>query len=478
MFRPYSQARNEAPLRRVVHRALPGSAFVLIPALILAGCAGVPKEKLHPAATSLLAGTTTAMNGSGYWIARHPAPDEPILDAAGIAALNAEIRVRGHSRDLSSWTPLSADELAKELRGAAGWVRDLKVFQADGRKLNEAFMAPLVDLMDIESAGFWPAERGFLVSQTDLRALPTKSPLYDGPGDPHIDNLQASSLEPGQPVVVLHRSRDGAWRYVAAELASGWVPASAVAVADEASFLRRYREAESATVIAGRADLFSDEPMTRFATYVRMGARLVLSGESTDAAVGISMPFRDAEGGLREEVLWVATDEISREPLPYTPRTIYRQAFRLLNAPYGWGGSFGQQDCSQFLCQVFSTVGVTLPRNSTRQAKTGTPLPSFRADLDEEEKARVIAEGGIGGATLLRFPGHIMLYLGEEGGEPYAIHSTWSYLEKRGSKDLNRLVNRVAVSDLRLGSTGKKGSHLHRLIEAVIVRPNPPSISQ
>ncbi len=460
----------------------PLAALGLGLALALAGCATAPRERVYPAATGLLRGTAAAMNGSGYWIARHPAPDEPILDEAGVAELNAAIRARGTVRDLSSWTPPAAAELAKELRDSVAWVRRLTVYRADGRKVGgqaaEAFLAPLVRLMDIEAAPSGSAGYGFLVDQTDLRALPTAEALFDGPGDPYIDNLQASSLEPGQPVVILHRSADDAWRYVAAEFASGWVPASAVAAADEAAFARRYR-AQAVTVVSDRADLFADEPLTRFALYVRMGTRLLLSGEERGGTIGVSLPERDAGGGLRERTLWVDADDVARGPLPYTPRTIYRQAFRLLNAPYGWGGSFGQQDCSQFLCQVFATVGVTLPRNSARQAKVGTPLPSFRADLGDEEKRASLAEGGLGGATFLRFPGHIMLYLGEVNGEPYAIHSTWAYAEKRGIRERTRLVNRVVVSDLRLGS-GKKGSHLHRLTDVAIVRlesgsPNAPS---
>lgn len=449
-------------------------SFPALPALCLAlvfslsGCATLPKEKLYPATASLLPGTEAPMTNAGYWISLHNAPDTAILDGAGIAALNASIRETGLVRDLSALPPKTAEELTKELNGTVGWVAGLKVYQANGKKVSPSFLAPLSELMYIEKAGIEPRSYGFLVGQTDLRVLPTTAPLYDGRGDPFIDNLQVSSLEPGTPLVILHRSRDGAWIYVATELVTGWLESREVAVTDFAFFLRRYKE-PSVIVTAARVDLFEDAELRSFIAYARMGTRLVLAGPWSGDKLKISIPRRDEAGMFHEREAWVDAGLVSAEPLPYTPRTIYRQAFALLNAPYGWGGAFGEQDCSQFLAQVFSTVGVILPRNSARQAKIGVPLAGFEASATDEDKRRIIVDSGLGGATLLRFPGHIMLYLGSVKGEPYVIHSTWSYQEKRGLSEITRLINRVAVSNLELGSLSKRGSHLHRLTNATAV---------
>ena len=172
---------------------------------------------------------------------------------------------------------------------------------------------------------------------------------------------------------------------------------------------------------------------------------------------------------MTRTVAWVDARDVSDGFLPYTPRTVYQQAFKLLNAPYGWGGSFGERDCSQFLCEVFSTVGIVLPRNSSKQAKVGAAVAGFSADSPEPAKRDLLANGAVPGATLLRFPGHIMLYLGTAKGEPYAIHATWGYREKRGFSDITRLVNRVVVSTLRLGEGSAAGSHLARLTSAAVL---------
>jgi len=39
-----------------------------------------------------------------------------------------------------------------------------------------------------------------------------------------------------------------------------------------------------------------------------------------------------------------------------------------------------------------------------------------------------------GGISLLKLDGHIMLYLGEAYGKPYAIHEFWAWREPNGEK--------------------------------------------
>ena len=142
--------------------------------------------------------------------------------------------------------------------------------------------------------------------------------------------------------------------------------------------------------------------------------------------------------------------------------------------PYGWGGTFGEQDCSQFLCEIFSTVGIILPRNSSGQARIGMQLSGFTSKTSDQAKTEILRASAIPGATLLRLPGHIMLYLGTVQGKQYIIHETWAYKEKRGFSEITRLINRVVVSTLELGKESAKGTHLHRLTTATVVTVSPP----
>ena len=145
-------------------------------------------------------------------------------------------------------------------------------------------------------------------------------------------------------------------------------------------------------------------------------------------------------------------------------RNIIEQAFKLLNEPYGWGDMFGEQDCSGFICEVFSTFGITLPRNSGTQAKIGDIRGKFNDSTSVNEKINVIKEKGIPGVTLLRKNGHIMLYLGLYNDNPYIIHETWAYPKKLGLKERKILINKVVVSDLfLLGENTSAGSPIERI---------------
>ena len=113
------------------------------------------------------------------------------------------------------------------------------------------------------------------------------------------------------------------------------------------------------------------------------------------------------------------------------------QAFKLINTPYGWGGMFGEQDCSKFLYEIYACAGIYLPRNSTIQSKIGNVILDLKNsdEFTEEEKLNFIKDNCIPGITLFRLRGHIMLYLGNNNEKPYVIHSIWAYREKLPAQD-------------------------------------------
>jgi len=47
---------------------------------------------------------------------------------------------------------------------------------------------------------------------------------------------------------------------------------------------------------------------------------------------------------------------------------------RLVGAPYGWGGLYGNRECSATLQDLFRVFGLWLPRNSSDQAKAGQSI--------------------------------------------------------------------------------------------------------
>ena len=297
----------------------------------------------------------------------------------------------------------------------------------------------------------------------DQRVFPTGETLYAKPFDVDFDELQNSALDVGTPVAAVHTSRDERWYYVIDHLNAGWMAVENIALCGYDD-LRRCRDANRvAAVVAPKADLYLDSGLTDYFDCVRMGVKFPRRKRGDDGTAEIVVPFRKDNGRLSEEICYVRAGSIHERYLPYTPRTIFCQAFALLNAPYGWGGMYGEQDCSRFVQEVSATVGIALPRNSSKQAHVGITLGKYPEGASDEEKINLLARNATGACTLLHLRGHIMMYLGMVNGRPCTIHNPWAYREHCWWGDRVRLINRVAVTDLSLGKGSHRGSFLERL---------------
>ncbi len=143
----------------------------------------------------------------------------------------------------------------------------------------------------------------------------------------------------------------------------------------------------------------------------------------------------------------------------------------MLGEPYAWGGMrLGRpgRDCSSFVQDVWGTAGVRLPRNTGQQEMIGQTVVAFEPfEAPEVRAARLIAQGAPG--DLLLMDGHVMLYLGEVDGRPYAIHDLWQYRHPDGSLTL---AGAVVVSDLPPERSTERHTLLERLTR--VQRMQPP----
>ncbi len=164
------------------------------------------------------------------------------------------------------------------------------------------------------------------------------------------------------------------------------------------------------------------------------------------------------------------------EATPLTRRALLTEAFSFLGEPYGWGGKDGGYDCSRFLLELLGRFGVELPRHSARQARAGTFSVDVSSVEDPGEKQLLLEAAARRGVTLLHFPGHIMLYLGQtEEGVPMAIHAFSEFVtpcEGTELETVNRL-DRVAVSDLSLGEGSSRRDFLGRVTRVTIIGAPP-----
>jgi hypothetical protein len=452
-----------------------GIGFVF--ACMSISCAPVQKEREKEpeplsftssyAAPVLLPGTTAEMTTPGFWIGIHPDPDRIVIPKEEIQGFNRSIRVETRMvQDIPAYAGVVRGSVVGDmLRSSLRYLSTRKYVRQDGGLADSQFFTALEEGMALSSIPSRVKVRFALVTTcTGQRLLPTSTELYSNTRSFDIDRLQNSSLDIGTPIAVFHATRDGSWLYAVSPLSEGWVKAEHVGFCSRED-AGRFLEADPFVVTTGaKADLFLDSSLRVHLAYARMGSRFPAADILNGNAYEIVLPFRKGDGQCEFKLAYITASDVSEGYLPYTPRTIILQAFKLLHSPYGWGDMHGEQDCSRFIEEVFSTVGVQLPRNSLQQARVGRLIALFNGSVPEEKRLSVLSDNTNAGISILHMNGHIMLFLGCVGSDPYAIHDMRGYAEPTPDGECLRLVNRVVVSNLRLGEGTRSGPILKRLV--------------
>ena len=166
-------------------------------------------------------------------------------------------------------------------------------------------------------------------------------------------------------------------------------------------------------------------------------------------------------------------EESAADYLPLTRANLIRQAFKFLGERYGWGHAYNGRDCSGFVSEVYRSMGVQVPRNTSDQSVS----PAFeRTHFDESstraELMAAVAKLDVG--DLIYIPGHVMMVAGRIGDVPYVIHDTngGSYLDARG--ELRSLhLNAVSLTPLTPLRFGKDHDYIDRITNIVRVAAQP-----
>ncbi|MBF0490637.1 MAG: SH3 domain-containing protein [Candidatus Omnitrophica bacterium] len=423
-------------------------------------------------APSQLPHVKPAMLSAGYWIARHASADKLVMDAKQIENFNDNIKTNlGLTKDIYSLVAhFQTESLSDVFKKNMADYLDKEFFLADGTQRDANYLDNIKKNMHLNAVVFGVEPRYALVTNfANQRFFPTKEGLYAKRGDLDFDELQNSGLDIGTAVAVVHESLDKKWVYVLSSLSDGWVEADKLVIGDMQQ-IKNYEQMKDFVVITSpRADLFLDASMTIYYEFVRMGNKLPFLDDNAQQWV-VQIPGRSKEGQLQMVKAYIPKAQAHRGYLPYTARTIYNQAFLMLDKPYGWGDMNGQQDCSRFLQMVFATVGIELPRDSKNQAQVGVELASFDETMGDNKTKLNALQTAQGALTLLPLKGHIMLYLGMVDGIPFAIHETSGFTKTQGERQIKYTLNKVTVSDLFLGEKSNKGSLLRRLIKIIELR--------
>ncbi|MBI4971468.1 MAG: SH3 domain-containing protein [Candidatus Omnitrophica bacterium] len=422
-----------------------------------------------------LPNVTPEMRTADFWISQIPDAGLVLRNTLETNAWNLlEAGEKGSIiYDLSEFNKLTTQaEIVKTLKQDFDGVAAMNLFDRNRNPVDDKDFARLEASQNRDVVlPTIPVQYGILIRDTNVRLLPTNEVFTKEPGDLEFDELQNSRGRAFSIIRILHSSKDQGWFYVQCSDVHGWVPIDDVAIVPTKRAAKTLSAPENFLMVLGDAvTVYSDPEMRIPFTQVRMGTKLTVISVSDKISSNytVTIPIKGTGGMVDIATAYVKnTNDVRIGYLPFSRENILRQAFRLLGKPYGWGGMWKARDCSSFLQDVFLTVGVVLPRNSSAQANTGCYFVKFNNEKSKipDSKKQAALDQAPPVTSLLRLNGHIMLYLGKVNGHYYAIHNSSGYrVPHLFSRDEVHKLNQVIVSDLSLGKGSKKKSLLERLI--------------
>ncbi|WP_226960587.1 SH3 domain-containing C40 family peptidase [Sulfurimonas paralvinellae] len=287
------------------------------------------------------------------------------------------------------------------------------------------------------------------LKRIDIRAFPTDKPLLMDPNEAGegfpFDYMQNSTIAPNKPILVSHFSRDREWAFIEASFAYGWVKSRDIAFIP-LQYAKLYQKAQKEFVMKESEPIYDAKGNFLFRS--RIGMMLPEIDEKDDSFTILTI------GNYKENEAYYIESNISKEilhkdVLKFNKENIAKILNEVMHVEYGWGGMYGQRDCSSMLRDFYAPFGLWLPRNSYEQGKVGKVV-SFDG-LHDEEKVALIKEEGIPFETLLYKKGHIMLYVGVKNDKVIIFQNTWGIKTKKDGEEGRFIIGKPIFSTLELG---------------------------
>lgn len=273
-----------------------------------------------------------------------------------------------------------------------------------------------MDLHALASSEFKEENRAISVANTYARALPDTAPDFfhvslPGEGFP-FDNLQKSAIWVGTPLYVFSVSKDKAWSLVLTpDGYYAWVKSNDIAYVSP-GFMRQWQTAAQYGLIAitqTETSIVDDREQFQFTGYIGSVFPIL---EQNDPNTSILIPVKDKNNQAIIKTGIVSTSASRVMPVPASPKNLVKIINQLKDRPYGWGGAFFFNDCSQELKSIFTPFGIWIPRNSAQQARLSSTLDLSKNNVDE--RIAFLKEKGHPLMTIIYIGGHVMLYIGNK----------------------------------------------------------------
>ncbi len=303
---------------------------------------------------------------------------------------------------------------------------------------------------------------GIIIKRENLRAYPTEDVFAGKPEAIDQDLLQLTALSAGTPLAVLHKSLDGKWLFVQSPFYRGWVKKVSVALTDNCCDVFYFQNASEFLVVKESRVRTEPNPFLPEISNIlfQMGDKIPLladekvpfsfppenqQAQSAEGCYCVKIPIRDNNGYLQyKSALMARSSGLNVGYLKYTRANLIKQAFKMLGERYGWGGLYERRDCSRFIMDIYRSVGIILPRDAGPPQEKIPPGKTIKFSGTTEDRIKIMEELKPGDPIYMK--GHVVMYLGEDGGEHYVIHAGSGYAYRDKNDEIHpRTVHGVFV---------------------------------
>ena len=287
----------------------------------------------------------------------------------------------------------------------------------------------------------------------DIRAFPTSKPLFRdfslaGEGFP-FDYMQNSTISANKPVFISHYSKDKEWTYIFTSFTGGWVKSDKLVIIEK-KYTSLWQKAEQIFLTKDNIPIYDENNIFLFKS--RVGMMLPLIGEDKDNYIVLSVSsYKNSQPNYQKSKI---SKKISHKGIINFSKSNLKSIIdEVSKSKYGWGGMFGQRDCSSILRDLFAPYGIWLPRNSYQQSKVGKVI--VFDGMSDVAKIKLIKEKAIPFKTLLYKKGHIVLYVGTYNDEVIIFHNAWGIKTNKDGVEGRIVIGKAIFSSLQLGKKQK-----------------------
>jgi len=400
-----------------------------------------------------------------YWIGQSKsAENRVILDRQGIQALNRLTFAVDENLLSVADLPLSLsrEDILDRIRSVSRRPPSPRYY-SDGREVTDSDYREYEKALNIAALDdVVPVQFALVVRRTGMRSFPTRVRVFSGTDDLDLDLFQETALFPGDAVAVLHESQDKKWVFARSYHYAAWVPKSDIAMGTREDVLSYHGRDKAYLVVTGDKveTVYTPEDPRVSRVSLDMGVRLPLiasgtlghslNGQNPYTGYAVRLPVRKTEDGTLEfaPAVIARSRDVSPGYPEFTHHNLIRQSFKFLGERYGWGHDYGGRDCSGFISEIYRSFGILMPRNSGQQGTSEFGV-NIRFDDNAPMREKLEAINTLEPGDLIYIPGHVMMFLGVDGGTPYVIHSVkgYSHLEPDGTL-YSGTLNGVSVTPL------------------------------